>query len=721
MCLTVALAGEEGPPAAADLAPLLQDSGGTVRVSLHPATGAARFVQLPARGLLLDGADTTERAGDFLRRYGSTFKIQDPAVELSEPVTRTDRLGHTRVSYRQMHRGVPVFASRIHLHFDGEQLLAAVNGTFVPDISVDTHPALTQERAEALAIADVRKQFGSTHASPLQAGSARLLVFRSGLIQRIPGRDHLVYEVEVGNGSDVREFVYVDAHDGRIVDRITGIHTALDRRIHEPRFNDVVIWSEGDALPYSTSDPANDDQVNGLIDVSADVYGFYSHLSGGTYLSWNGLDSTMHTVWKAETIQCPNATWNGASTNFCDGVASDDVAAHEWTHGYTQATHGLIYQWQPGALNEAYSDIFGELIDLLNGTGTDSPDVTRTEGDCSTLAGSPPPEFVINAPPTLAGSYFVGGASFNPAPPLSVTAQVELVDDGDDEAGAGSVNDACQPLIGFTPGNIALIDRGTCAFVVKVLRAQEAGAVAAIIANTDDSVFSMGGTEPSITIPSVMLSLGDSDQVKQQLAGGVSATVTLPEATIDSIRWLVGEDSFAFGAPIRDMWTPSCKADPGKVSDLYYWCDSGDGGGVHTNSGVPNHAFALLVDGGSFNGRTVGALGPTKAAHVYWRAMSVYQVPDTDFADHADALTQSCADLRGVELPDLLTGAPSGEMITVSDCDQVAEAMLAVEMIAGPAMRLHPAAEPRPTVVCLRYGGLVRRLRAGSGGQLGAR
>jgi hypothetical protein len=260
----------------------------------------------------------------------------------------------------------------------------------------------------------------------------------------------------------------------------------------------------------------------------------------------------------------------------------------------------------------------------------------------------------------------------------------------------GSVSDACQPLAGFTPGNIALIDRGICTFSSKVLRAQEAGAVAAIIANTDDSVFLMPGSEPSITIPSVMLSLGDSDQVKQELAGGVSATITLPEGTAESIRWLVGEDSFAFDEPIRDMWTPGCKEDPGKVSSFYYWCYSIDSGGVHTNSGVPNHAFALLVDGGSFNGRTVGELGPTKTAHLYWRAMSVYQVPDTDFADHADALTQSCADLQGVDLQDLLTGAPSGETITVSDCDQVAEAMLAVEMIQDPPCEFAPLLTPDP-------------------------
>jgi bacillolysin len=36
-----------------------------------------------------------------------------------------------------------------------------------------------------------------------------------------------------------------------------------------------------------------------------------------------------------------------------------------------------------------------------------------------------------------------------------------------------------------------------------------------------------------------------------------------------------------------------------------YSCGIADNGGVHYNSGVPNKAFTLLVDGGSLNGITV--------------------------------------------------------------------------------------------------------------------
>ena len=41
---------------------------------------------------------------------------------------------------------------------------------------------------------------------------------------------------------------------------------------------------------------------------------------------------------------------------------------------------------------------------------------------------------------------------------------------------------------------------------------------------------------------------------------------------------------------------------PGKVSDAEYRCDAEDNGGVHLNSGVVNHSYALLVDGGTYNG-----------------------------------------------------------------------------------------------------------------------
>jgi hypothetical protein len=172
-----------------------------------------------------------------------------------------------------------------------------------------------------------------------------------------------------------------------------------------------------------------------------------------------------------------------------------------------------------------------------------------------------------------------------------------------------------------------------------------------------------------------------------------------------SYRWLMGEDSSAFRGAIRDMWNPNCYGDPGKVTDAQYICDSSDGGGVHSNSGVPNHGYALLVDGGTFNGHTVTGLGLIKAAHIYWQAQSVYQDPMSKFPDHADALEASCTDLIGQNLESLSTGADlglSGQSLTASDCVEVTDMIAAVELRTDPTTQCNfgPALDPNTPAVC---------------------
>ena len=63
-----------------------------------------------------------------------------------------------------------------------------------------------------------------------------------------------------------------------------------------------------------------------------------------------------------------NAFWNGQQITYGDGDGTDtfrelsgglDVATHEFTHGVTEFTSGLIYQDESGALNEAFSDMLG--------------------------------------------------------------------------------------------------------------------------------------------------------------------------------------------------------------------------------------------------------------------------------------------------------------------------------------------------------------------------
>ena len=678
---------------------LLADSSGGAQVSVNPATGAVRFVRLAPAAEVASmaaarraGGSVLDRSRGFLAAYGGMFGIADVDTELTVVSTATDRLAATHVTYEQRHRGVPVFAARLKTHFDREGRLRAVNGITVPRLDVRVTPTRSAEEAGRAALLRVSGQGKGTG---LAVRGTRLYVYRAGLVKGVPGSNHLAWQVEVGNGGDVREFVFVDAHTGKLVEQFTGVYDALDRRAYNTtaNFPATPFWVEGD--PFPTADVEADNVILG----AGETYDFFG--TGFGRDSYDGAGATMHSVFR-RTQSCPNASWNSVFTSYCPGVSPDDVVAHEWAHAYTEYTHGLIYAWQPGALNEAYSDIFGEAVDLINGRGTDDPGGVRTDGFCSAFSAVPH-VLTVNTPAGIAGDYPAGRALFGPSlDSTGLTGDVVLADDG---VGAGvppdvSTTDGCcdGPAGECTAGQwlnaaevagkVALVDRGTCGFVVKVKNAQLQGAVGVIVANHvtgGDALTNMAGVDPTVTIPSIFIGFTSGGLIKDQLppGPGVNATLRSDAPGIDaSYRWLVGEDATAFGGAIRDMWTPICLGSPGKVSDTEYHCAESDGGGVHTNSGVPNHAFALLVDGGTYNGQTVAPLGLVKTVHVYYRAMTVYQVPASDFADHADALEASCADLVGHDLPGP-SGLP-GDVIGPADCAEVAKAAAAVELRTPP-------------------------------------
>jgi hypothetical protein len=106
-----------------------------------------------------------------------------------------------------------------------------------------------------------------------------------------------------------------------------------------------------------------------------------------------------------------------------------------------------------------------------------------------------------------------------------VSGEVALVDDG-----SGNPTTGCEPLVGFPAGAVALVDRGLCFFTVKVRNAQDAGAVAVIVANNvPGAPLTMDDADPTITIPSVMVSLADGATIRAGLpAVGTVAQPPLP-------------------------------------------------------------------------------------------------------------------------------------------------------------------------------------------------
>jgi Zn-dependent metalloprotease len=122
-----------------------------------------------------------------------------------------------------------------------------------------------------------------------------------------------------------------------------------------------LVRSEGQA---ATGDKA----VDAAHDNAALVHDFYKTVLGRDSIDGNGMQmiSVVH-FGKAFN----NAYWDGEKMTYGDGDGKIfsplsqglDVVGHEMTHGVTEHTAGLNYRSQSGALNESWSDVFGELIE----------------------------------------------------------------------------------------------------------------------------------------------------------------------------------------------------------------------------------------------------------------------------------------------------------------------------------------------------------------------
>ncbi|NOT34153.1 MAG: T9SS type A sorting domain-containing protein [Candidatus Eisenbacteria bacterium] len=134
----------------------------------------------------------------------------------------------------------------------------------------------------------------------------------------------------------------------------------------------------------------------------------------------------------------------------------------------------------------------------------------------------PRPSVVVSTPPGIAGTYNAGNASFGASLAIPVSGTVVLMEDG-----VAPINDGCEALVNGAAlaGNIAIVDRGLCAFVLKAQAAQAAGAIGLIVVNNvAGPAPALGGVDPSITIPVLSLSQADGNLVKANLPG---VTVTI--------------------------------------------------------------------------------------------------------------------------------------------------------------------------------------------------
>jgi len=384
-----------------------------LRVRFDEALGVFRNLRGNLAKVRGRGAKGVRSIGlQFIKAHSDLFgKINSRKWVVLEETS--DPQGGISLTLQQFHGSLRVFGGSVRFHANKDGILDVISNRLFPDLDrVPAKPRVSAEKAIKTAQAKT-KCFRDTECKP------ELLVYR------YKGKALLAWEIRL-NETEVRKqkevsswlagehgappewIAFVDAISGQvlyyydnvqtvgaIVGNGTGQYsgvgsvnawdngTTFQLRDTTRSAPEVVTNDEDGASPSEDADNNwNDlttiprDQNQGAeVDThryAGDAVDYFQTVH--TRNSIDGLGMNVESVVHFGT-NTDNAYWepslsvlrigdgSGVDPGF-DYLCTDDVIAHEFTHGVTQFTCGLIYQNESGALNEAFSDIMAAFITL---------------------------------------------------------------------------------------------------------------------------------------------------------------------------------------------------------------------------------------------------------------------------------------------------------------------------------------------------------------------
>lgn len=338
-----------------------------------------------------------------------------------------DNVGGVHYQYNQYYKGVKVEDGIYTVHTKSNTVLSA-NGFFVDNIVLNTQVVLSPQQAidaalksigakrykwqvpeeEALLKSSSKNNNASYYPQPeLTITAAKADYFKREM--------YLTYKFDVyADEPMTREFVYVDAHSGKIIRRDNRICEANAGATGNTRYsgNQPFMTDNFGANQYRLRETGRGNGIETYNMLKGTNYGAAVDFTNNS-INWNGLnnankdDAALDAHWGAEGtwdyysiihsrnsydnagaaiksyvhygVNYNNAFWNGTNMTYGDGSNSPgaftpltaiDVCGHEITHGVTSYEANLQYSYESGALNESFSDIFGTTIEFYKKPNT---------------------------------------------------------------------------------------------------------------------------------------------------------------------------------------------------------------------------------------------------------------------------------------------------------------------------------------------------------------
>ena len=305
----------------------------TVEQAVYSQSGHAFF----ARGNLGQSA------------LGMAERVSGHVAELSLVEDKADSLGFVHARYEQEYQGLRVFGGDIRVALNpAGQVKAAYGATLDSELPTDASVSQKQAEASAMSLTEGAEEVVDAELAYIvpSSGDEPALAWRFEVIGK-------------NQGMPIRDNVFISAVQDTevLVDRHPQIHSAKNRSTYDARNGKQLVRSEGDAAYGNVEIDQAHDAAGLTYDCLQDLFGRDSYDDRGAQLK------------SVARINDQNAYWDGDSMYYGYGFAVADVGTHEFGHAVTERTANLVYQNEPGALNEGASDILASICDAYKNGG----------------------------------------------------------------------------------------------------------------------------------------------------------------------------------------------------------------------------------------------------------------------------------------------------------------------------------------------------------------
>eukprot|EP00727_Mastigamoeba_balamuthi_P011706 m51a1_g7158 hypothetical protein (546) ;mRNA; f:13353-15546 len=270
---------------------------------------------------------------------------KDVEMRLVETTEDPHVAGWTITTHQQTIDGIPIVGAVLKAVWNSEGEVVSVTGTTVADAHERTHlrarTAVSHEEAVGVAQRAAEAKDGQA-----RCVEARRVVLRPGMANGEPGPNLPAWEVVCGTAD-----VYVSTQSPSVL--------ALNpRKSH--LVSAVYDQPTGELLWKSGQGPSSDPDVNTVVDGIATAEKVWKSFSGR-----DCYDNKGSTIKAFIHLNMSNAYYRNRTMSFGIEFVSRSILWHEYAHGITDFLDRLWYEAQSGALNEAWSDIFAGVLDIM--------------------------------------------------------------------------------------------------------------------------------------------------------------------------------------------------------------------------------------------------------------------------------------------------------------------------------------------------------------------